>query len=67
MKALTPYNTGKIKIGCNYQPPVRAWTPSRTEIMLQDALLSGRRPAALVKQYPNSLVKRALVAFWRWA
>ena len=36
----TPYNTGKVLIGCNYQPPAAAWTPSRTEAMLQDALLA---------------------------
>ena len=63
----TPFNTGKIKIGCHYQPPARTWTFSRTEIMLQEALLAGRRPAAVVKRCPDSIIKRALQAFWRWA
>jgi len=38
-----PYDTGKIKIGCNYTPP-RAWQPTRTEAMLQRALL-GKKTA----------------------
>lgn len=38
----TPYNTGKVKIGCNYTPPQRVYEPSRTEVMLQDALLAKR-------------------------
>ena len=63
----TPFNTGKIKIGCHYQAPARTWTFSRTEIMLQEALLAGRRPAAVVKRCPASIIKRALQAFWRWA
>lgn len=37
-----PFNTGKIKIGCNYQPPAQRWTPSRTEALLQDALLDNK-------------------------
>jgi hypothetical protein len=63
----TPYNTGRVKIGIHYQPPARPWTPSRTEVMLQEALLAGRRPAAEIKRCPESIVKRALAAFWRWA
>lgn len=63
----TPHNTGKVLIGINYLPPVRAWTPSRTEVMLQEALLAGRRPAAEIKRCPDGIVKRALAAFWRWA
>lgn len=38
----TPYDTGKVKIGCNYTPPKRIWEPSRTENMLQKALLDGK-------------------------
>lgn len=37
-----PYDTGKVKIGCNYTPPQRVYEPSRTEVMLQDALLEKR-------------------------
>ena len=40
----TPYDTGKIKIGCNYTPPKRVYEPTRTEAMLQAALL-GDKPA----------------------
>jgi hypothetical protein len=39
---VTPYDTGKIKIGCNYAPPAKPWIPSRTENMLQSALLDGK-------------------------
>ncbi len=34
----TPYNTGKVFIGSQYKP--KPWDPSRTDIMLQDALLA---------------------------
>ena len=64
----TPYTTKSgLKIGIHYQPPARTWTFSRTEIMLQEALLAGRRPTAVVKSCPASTIKRALAAFWRWA
>ena len=64
----TPYTTKSgVKIGIYYQSPVRTWTFSRTEIMLQEALLAGRRPTAIVKSCPDSTIKRALQAFWRWA
>ena len=55
----TPYNTGRVLIGSNYHPPVKAWTPSRTELDLQRALLQpkGQRPG---------IVASALHAFWRW-
>ena len=36
----TPYNTGKVLIGCNYTPPVKRQPLSRTESMLQSALLN---------------------------
>jgi len=39
---MTPYNTGKVKIGCAYQPPVRRPQMTRTETMLQSALLGGK-------------------------
>ena len=35
-----PYDTGRVKIGSNWHPAPQAWTPTRTEAMLQDALLA---------------------------
>lgn len=57
---ITPYNTGKVLIGSNYQRPATTWTPSRDQITLQTALLhrGTKRPGVLA---------RALAAFWRWA
>lgn len=37
----TVYNTGKVKIGLTYTPPLRAL--SREEVVLQRALLGERR------------------------
>lgn len=37
-----PYNTGKVLIGCNYQIK-QHWQPSRTDNMLQTALLDKRK------------------------
>ena len=39
----TPYNTGKIKIGKDYQPPRRPHTLNKDELLLQEALLSKPR------------------------
>lgn len=39
-----PYNTGKVLIGSHYTPPQRVTPPTRTESMLQRALL-GDKPA----------------------
>jgi hypothetical protein len=45
---VTPYDTGKIKIGVYYEPPRPA--QDEDEIALQDALLGGTwRPAASAK------------------
>lgn len=57
---ITPFNTGKVLIGSHYVPPVKTWTPSRTELDLQRALLTpaGQRPG---------IVARAIHSFWRWA
>lgn len=39
----TPYTTKSgLRIGCNYEPPRKLWEPSRTELMLQSALLDGK-------------------------
>lgn len=58
MKA-TPYNTGRVLIGCNYQRPAHHWMPSRDQITLQSALLqpAGKGPG---------IVARVVRAFWRW-
>lgn len=40
----TPYNTGKVKIGSQYQPPRRV-NMSATEERLQSALLGDRASA----------------------
>ena len=39
----TPFDTGKIKIGCNYQHPVQPWFPSRAENMLQESMLQANK------------------------
>ena len=39
-----PFNTGKVRIGSNYQRPFR-WQPSRDAYDLQTALLNSRHPA----------------------
>ena len=45
---VTPYDTGKIKIGVYYEPPRPP--QDEDEIALQDALLGGKwRPAASAK------------------
>jgi len=45
---VTPYDTGKIKIGVYYEPPRPQ--QDEDEIALQDALLGGKwRPAASAK------------------
>jgi len=39
----TPYTTKSgLQIGCRYETPRRVWEPSRTENMLQKALLDGK-------------------------
>ena len=38
-----PYDTGKVKIGCNWEPQPKPPRMSRTETMLQEALLRGPR------------------------
>lgn len=40
----TPYNTGKVLIGSNYTPPVKHQPLTRTEAMLQSALLDDKPP-----------------------
>lgn len=38
-----PYDTGRVKIGCNYHPKPNPPIMSRTEVMIQNALLRGPR------------------------
>ena len=38
-RSVTPYNTGKVKIGLLYLPK-QAWSPSRGAYNLQTALIS---------------------------
>ena len=57
---ITPYNTGRVLIGSNYQRPATTWTPSRTEVTLQSALLDSRTAR------PPCFLGRMLGIFWRW-
>ena len=41
-----PYDTGKVKIGCMYQPK-QVWVPSADMERLQTALLRKQRPSYL--------------------
>ena len=43
-KKIIPYDTGKVKIGCNYHRPVRAYY-SAEERLIQRALLGRATPA----------------------
>jgi len=38
-----PYNTGKVLIGCRYEPPKPNYVVSEDAYRLQTALLMGRR------------------------
>lgn len=40
-----PYDTGKVRIGCRWEPPL--YVPTRSEALIQDAILgsgAGRSP-----------------------
>ncbi len=40
---ITPYTTKSgLQIGCRYEEPRKPWEPTRTESMLQSALLDGQ-------------------------
>ena len=47
---VTPYNTGKVKIGCHYVPPQQNYSTQETEFW-QPILLRERRDTG---------------EFWRW-
>lgn len=53
----TPYNTGKVKIGCNYQPP-KYVEEDNDMIRLQSYLIYD--PARLKRQY---WTKKLLISF----
>ena len=55
---ITPYDTGKVKIGLLYQPAMPAIHGDA--IRLQAALLDKRTAR------PAGFVMRALARFWRW-
>jgi hypothetical protein len=40
---IPPYNTGKVLIGCRYEPPKPNYVVSEDAYRLQTALLMGRR------------------------
>lgn len=40
---VVPYNTGKVLIGCRYEPPKPNYVMSEDEYRLQTALLEGGR------------------------
>jgi len=40
---MTPYNTGKVRIGSRYTPPKRPRELNKDELLLQEALLSKPR------------------------
>jgi len=40
---MTPYNTGKVRIGSRYTPPKRPRNLNKDELLLQEALLSKPR------------------------
>jgi hypothetical protein len=54
-----PYDTGKVKIGLLYQPPMRDILTPDAE-MLQEALLADRYPMAA-----KSMWDHILDIFWR--
>jgi len=54
-----PYDTGKVKIGLLYQPPMRDYLTHDAEL-LQEALLAHRYPLAA-----KSLWDHILDVFWR--
>jgi hypothetical protein len=54
-----PYDTGKVKIGLLYQPPLRDYLTHDAE-MLQEALLAHRYPLAA-----KSMWDHILDIFWR--
>ena len=56
---MTPYNTGRVRIGCAYIPPpmpIRGLDAMR----LQSALLEPRT------SHPVGMMRRMLAVVWRW-
>lgn len=68
---ITPYTTKTgLQIGCNYQEPVKPWFPSRTENMLQNALLTPPRKFAIdwdgVVIVGGCIAAMVIVYAWLW-
>ena len=55
----TPYDTGKVRIGCNYQPPRRPIDMGRDAELLQAALLGIDSP-------PEARLVRFLTRYSTW-
>lgn len=61
---IPPYDTGKVKIGCRYDPPIRCHM-SRDAELIQAAFLRGRRPKPkLTFVYFYLLVVVCILALW---
>ncbi len=61
----TPYNTGKIKIGCDYFPQIKPQTMSTGEQMIQRALLDGE-PVESKKYDSTYWIVIGLIALAYW-
>jgi hypothetical protein len=57
---MNTYNTGKVQIGCMYQPTTKPHH-DRDALLLQSALLNTRQPSA-AEIFFVRLVRR----FWAW-
>jgi hypothetical protein len=55
----TPYDTGKVRIGCNYQPPRRPIDMGRDAELLQAALLG-------IDPSPEDRLMRVLTRYGTW-
>lgn len=51
---MTPYNTGKVKIGLAFEP-TRHRTFTRSEILVQRALLAAPKPPGLARTILETL------------
>lgn len=60
---LPPYNTGKVKIGCRYDPPPFRYRPTVDEDRLQRALLGLGRPRVTPEYWAGLWALVAFIAF----
>jgi len=72
---VTPFNTGKVLIGCNYQPQPKPLRMSHTETMLQAALLRVKAPKPVTARQTDwdgivivggCIVAIVIVYAWLW-